>query len=784
MEPLASAFKSIGSRFINRPFKISQVTRGITSQEIFTREDKYGAHNYHPLPVALCRGEGVFMWDVEGKRYYDFLSAYSAVNQGHCHPRIYKAMIDQGKKLTLTSRAFYSDALGEFEEFITKLFGYDKWLPMNTGVEGGETACKLARKWAYKVKKIPDNSAKILFAENNFWGRTLSAVSSSTDPTCSSGFGPFMPGFEIVPYDDLISLEKKLKDPQVCAFMVEPIQGEAGVVVPKDGYLKKVRELCTKYNVLWIADEVQTGLGRTGKRLAVDHENVKPDILILGKALSGGFYPVSGVLANDPVMLCIKPGEHGSTYGGNPLGCRIAMEAMKVLEEEKLADNAQKLGVILREELNKLPKDIVTLSLRSSIVPASRNAKQVNRLISTRQQEIIKRDEQYGGHHFKPLPVVLVKGEGALLWDIDNKKYYDFLAGFATCNQGHCHPRLVKVMRDQCGKLHHVSRAFFTDLHGELGEYLTRLFQFDRFTPMNTGVEAGDLSVKLARRWGYRNKKIPSNKATVLFAKNNFWGRSIAAASASTEPMCFTDFGPFVPNFEKIPYDDLGALEEALKNNPHVCAFMMEPIQGEAGVKIPQDGYLKGVRDLCTKYNVLWIADEVQTGLGRTGYRVAVDHEKQKPDILVLGKALSGGMYPVSGVLSSHEIIMNLDTGSHGSTFGGSPLACAVALEAIKILEEEKLADNAARLGKIVKEELEKIPKDIASEFRGRGLLSGLQINKDFASGWDICLRLRDKGLLTRPAHGQFLRISPPLVIKEDQLREGLDIIKTTLLNY
>ncbi|XP_008559384.1 ornithine aminotransferase, mitochondrial isoform X2 [Microplitis demolitor] len=361
MEPLASAFKSIGSRFINRPFKISQVTRGITSQEIFTREDKYGAHNYHPLPVALCRGEGVFMWDVEGKRYYDFLSAYSAVNQGHCHPRIYKAMIDQGKKLTLTSRAFYSDALGEFEEFITKLFGYDKWLPMNTGVEGGETACKLARKWAYKVKKIPDNSAKILFAENNFWGRTLSAVSSSTDPTCSSGFGPFMPGFEIVPYDDLISLEKKLKDPQVCAFMVEPIQGEAGVVVPKDGYLKKVRELCTKYNVLWIADEVQTGLGRTGKRLAVDHENVKPDILILGKALSGGFYPVSGVLANDPVMLCIKPGEHGSTYGGNPLGCRIAMEAMKVLEEEKLADNAQKLGVILREELNKLPKDIVTL---------------------------------------------------------------------------------------------------------------------------------------------------------------------------------------------------------------------------------------------------------------------------------------------------------------------------------------------------------------------------------------------------------------------------------------
>ncbi|XP_043485950.1 ornithine aminotransferase, mitochondrial-like [Polistes fuscatus] len=338
-----------------------QYPKSITSQQVFERESKYGAHNYHPLTVALCKGEGVYMWDVEGKRYYDFLSAYSAVNQGHCHPRIYKTMIEQGKLLTLASRAFYTDVLGEFEEYITKLFGYDKWLPMNTGVEGGEIACKLARRWGYTVKKIPQYQGKIIFAEGNFWGRTMSAISSSTDPSSYSGFGPFMPGFELVPYDNLVALEEALADPNVCAFMVEPIQGEAGVVVPQNGYLKGVRELCTKYNVLWIADEVQTGLGRTGKRLAVDHENVKPDILILGKALSGGFYPVSGILSNDSIMLTIKPGEHGSTYGGNPLGCKIALEALQVLEDEKLAENAEKLGQVLRNELNKLPKDIVTL---------------------------------------------------------------------------------------------------------------------------------------------------------------------------------------------------------------------------------------------------------------------------------------------------------------------------------------------------------------------------------------------------------------------------------------
>lgn len=331
------------------------------SLAIFDREKRYGANNYSPLAVAINKGQGVFVWDVEGNKYYDFLSAYSALNQGHCHPRIIKALTEQAQQLTLTSRAFYNNILGEYEQYITELFGFDRVLPMNTGVEGGETACKLARKWGYKVKGIPNLKAKILFAERNFWGRTLSAVSSSTDPLAYDEYGPFMPGFELVPYNDLEALEEKLQDPHMCAFMVEPIQGEAGVVVPDDGYLHAVRNLCTKYNVLWIADEVQTGLGRTGRRLAVDYEDVKPDILILGKALSGGVMPVSAVLANDPVMLVLTPGTHGSTYGGNPLACAVALEALKVLEDERLAENAAKLGHILRKELSTLPKDRVKL---------------------------------------------------------------------------------------------------------------------------------------------------------------------------------------------------------------------------------------------------------------------------------------------------------------------------------------------------------------------------------------------------------------------------------------
>ncbi|XP_065335552.1 ornithine aminotransferase, mitochondrial [Cloeon dipterum] len=333
----------------------------ISSEDVMHREEKFSAHNYHPLPVAICKAKGVHMWDMEGRKYLDFLSAYSAVNQGHCHPRLLAALQEQASKLTLTSRAFYCDLLGEYAEMATNLFGYQKLLPMNTGVEGGETACKLARKWAYMKKGVPDNQAVIIFAEGNFWGRTMSAISSSTDPSSYKGFGPFMPGFKLVPYDDLEALEKALEDPNVCAFMVEPIQGEAGVVVPKDGYLKGIRQLCDKHNVLWIADEVQTGLARTGRRLAVDHEGVKPDILILGKALSGGILPVSAVLANDDVMLCIKPGEHGSTYGGNALACRVAMEALQVLEDENMAQNAERLGNIFRDELRKqLPQEIVT----------------------------------------------------------------------------------------------------------------------------------------------------------------------------------------------------------------------------------------------------------------------------------------------------------------------------------------------------------------------------------------------------------------------------------------
>ena len=323
------------------------------SNKFIELEEKYGAHNYHPLPVVLKKGEGVYVWDVEGEKYFDFLSAYSAVNQGHCHPKIIKALNDQASTLTLTSRAFYNDILGEYEKFITEFFGYDKVLPMNTGVEGGETAVKLARKWAYLNKGIPKNKAKIIFVQGNFWGRTLAAISSSDDPLSTKDFGPFMPGYEIIPYNDLISLEESLKDPNVAAFMVEPIQGEAGVVVPDEDYLFKAYELCKKNNVLFIADEVQTGIARTGKLICCDHHGFKPDILILGKALSGGVFPVSAVLSSDEVMLTIKPGEHGSTFGGNPLGCKVAMAALRVIKDENLSKNSELMGNYFREKLNR-----------------------------------------------------------------------------------------------------------------------------------------------------------------------------------------------------------------------------------------------------------------------------------------------------------------------------------------------------------------------------------------------------------------------------------------------
>ncbi|MDF1574224.1 MAG: ornithine--oxo-acid transaminase [Bacteroidales bacterium] len=333
----------------------------MNTKDYIQREDTYGAHNYHPLPVVLDRGEGVHVWDVEGKRYYDFLSAYSAVNQGHCHPKIIAAMTEQAKKLTLTSRAFYNSLLGEFEQYITEYFGYDKVLPMNSGAEGDETALKLCRKWAYEKKGIPENEAKIVVCEGNFHGRTITIISMSTDPDSYKGFGPYTPGFITIPYNDTDALAEALEDPNVAGFLVEPIQGEAGVYVPDEGFLSKAYELCKEKNVLFIADEVQTGLARTGKLLACDHEEVRPDILILGKALSGGVYPVSVVLADDEIMLCIKPGEHGSTYGGNPLAAKVAMAALAVLKEENLAERAEELGKKFRAELKKIDSPMIEL---------------------------------------------------------------------------------------------------------------------------------------------------------------------------------------------------------------------------------------------------------------------------------------------------------------------------------------------------------------------------------------------------------------------------------------
>ena len=340
---------------------LNEILKDLTSAKAIELEDKYGAHNYHPLPVVLAKGKGALVWDVEGKQYFDFLSAYSAVNQGHCHPKIVGAMIEQAQTLTLTSRAFYSNVLGVYEKYITEYFGYDKVLPMNSGAEADETALKLCRKWAYKVKGIEDGKAKIIVCEGNFHGRTITIISMSTDPESYGGFGPFTPGFVTIPYNDLKALENALGDPDVAGFLVEPIQGEAGVFVPDDGYLARAYEMCKKKNVLFIADEVQTGIARTGKLLACDHENVRPDILILGKALSGGAMPVSAVLCDDEIMLTIKPGEHGSTFGGNPVAARVAIAALEVVKDEKLAEKADYLGKIFREELSNVKSEMIEL---------------------------------------------------------------------------------------------------------------------------------------------------------------------------------------------------------------------------------------------------------------------------------------------------------------------------------------------------------------------------------------------------------------------------------------
>ena len=351
----------------------------MTAQEFIDREARYGAHHYHPLPVVLERGEGIYVWDTDGKKYFDFLSAYSAVNQGHCHPKIVKAMTDQAQKLALTSRAFYNDVLGEWEEFVTRFFGYDKVLPMNTGAEADETALKLCRKWAYMKKGVPDGKAKIIVCDGNFHGRTITIVSLSNDPESYAGYGPFTPGFIKIPYNDIPALEKALQDPDVAGFLLEPIQGEAGVFVPDEGYLKKAYELCKSKNVLFIADEVQTGIARTGRLLACDHEGVHPDILVLGKAMSGGMMPVSCVLANDDIMLCIKPGEHGSTYGGNPIAARVSIAALEVVRDEKLAENAEKLGQVFRDRISKIHSDMIELvrgkGLLNAVVIKPKNGK-------------------------------------------------------------------------------------------------------------------------------------------------------------------------------------------------------------------------------------------------------------------------------------------------------------------------------------------------------------------------------------------------------------------------
>ena len=351
----------------------------MTAQEFMDREARYGAHNYHPLPVVLQRGEGIYVWDTDGKRYFDFLSAYSAVNQGHCHPKIVKAMTDQAQKLALTSRAFYNDVLGEWEEFVTRYFGYDKVLPMNTGAEADETALKLCRKWAYMRKGVADGKAKIIVCDGNFHGRTITIVSLSNDPESYGGYGSFTPGFIRIPYNDIPALEKALEDPEVAGFLLEPIQGEAGVFVPDEGYLKKAYDLCKAKNVLFIADEVQTGIARTGKLLACDHEGVRPDILVLGKAMSGGMMPVSCVLADDEIMLCIKPGEHGSTYGGNPIAAKVSIAALEVVRDEKLAENAEKLGQVFRERICNIHSDRIELvrgkGLLNAVVIKPKNGK-------------------------------------------------------------------------------------------------------------------------------------------------------------------------------------------------------------------------------------------------------------------------------------------------------------------------------------------------------------------------------------------------------------------------
>lgn len=369
------------------------------------------------------------------------------------------------------------------------------------------------------------------------------------------------------------------------------------------------------------------------------------------------------------------------------------------------------------------------------------------------------------------------------MWDMEGNRYYDFLSAYSAVNQGHCHPRIIAALQKQANTLTLSSRAFYNDCLGEFEEHVTRLFGFDKLMPMNTGVEAGETAVKMARKWGYDVKGIEDEKAVVVFAAENFWGRTLSAVSSSTDASCYTGFGPFMPNFECIPYNDLNALENVCQNK-NVAAFMVEPIQGEAGVKVPHNGYYEGIRDICTRNNVLWIADEIQTGLARTGKRLCVDHENVKPDLLVLGKALSGGVMPVSAVLSSDEVMMCIKPGQHGSTFGGNPLGCKVAIEALKVMEEENLAENAAKQGVYFRDELRKrLPQEMVTEVRGRGLLNAVEINSKY-DAWEFCLKLRDNGVLAKPTHGDKIRFAPPLVINDEQMEEAVHIIAKTAAQF
>ncbi|XP_071051581.1 ornithine aminotransferase, mitochondrial-like [Onthophagus taurus] len=420
------------------------------------------------------------------------------------------------------------------------------------------------------------------------------------------------------------------------------------------------------------------------------------------------------------------------------------------------------------------------LKSASRIENALKNSQ--NRNTSTKQ--VVEREAKYAAHNYHPLPVALTKGQGVYVWDVDGKKYIDFLSGYSANNFGHCHPKIVETLKEQAGILHHTSRAFYCDIFGEYAEYLTKYFGYDKVIPMNTGVEADDTACKLSRKWGYRKKMIPKNKAKIIFCSDNFWGRSLAAVSASTDPLSFEDYGPFMPGFSCIPYNDLQSLEQAI-SDPTVCAFMVEPIQGEAGIVIPDEGYLKGVRDLCSKYNVLWIADEIQTGMGRTGKLLAVDHENVKPDILVLGKALGGGVYPVSACLANDDVMSVIEPGTHGSTFGGNPLGSKVAIAALEVLKEEELAENAERMGRIFRDGLKSLVKDkVISMVRGKGLLNAVVVNRNYATAWDILLKLKDSGIIAKHTHEDIIRFSPPLVINENEICQSVDIIGRTIKSF